>query len=344
MSTTANSENTPKKQRVFFSIIIPMYNRAFTIRRCLDSILSQEFEDYEVIVVDDGSEDDSIAIVESYLLNTHVKLIRNKENRGVCATRGLGVAHAGGKWLMFIDSDDTFHPKSFQDIYNEISSVPEEVSEVRFCYYCEAIGKNTPIPMMPEGIIDFPVYLKWFDKILNPEIYANSDLLYCQRREIYDNNIISWPTDRQYETLYHLRLASKIKMIMSRIVVGTMHNDAPNRATNNNYVSLSQKESNIIRDNANMRAEILQEYREELSQFCPNAYERLYSNAGQLYMWCGERAKGCYYLLKYLQMRPFSITGWGMLLLGLIGPNVSIWARDRFGKKIRSIGRRIGVE
>ena len=342
MTDVVAKEDFVEKKQVFFSVIIPMYNRVSTIRRCLDSILSQDFKDYEIIVVDDASEDDSVAMVETYLPSDHLKLVKSQENRGVCATRGLGVKQARGKWIMFIDSDDAFYPGAFKTIYEETSKAPAEVSEVRFCYFCQALGKVTPIPMMPQGVFGFLGYLKWIEELFRLGNKGNSDLLYCQRREIYD--FISWPTERQYETLYHLELASKIKMIMTRKVVGTMHDDAPERLTRPNSILLDEKAIAIARDNANSNAKLLNDYGKQLKQYCPSAYEHLHNRVGRLYMQCGEKVKGCRYLLKYLWMRPFSLTGWGMLVLGLVGPRMMNWGNRQFGKNIRAIGKKLGVE
>jgi len=342
MTNVVAEEEFVEKKQVFFSIIIPMYNRVLTIRRCLDSALSQDFKDYEIIVVDDASEDDSIAVVETYLPNHHLKLVKSQENRGVCAARGLGIKHACGKWIMFIDSDDVFHPGAFETIYEETNKAPAEVSEVRFCYFCEALGKVTPIPMMPQGVFGFIEYLKWFEEYFKLGNKGNSDLLYCQRREIY--NFISWPTDRQFETLYHLELASKIKMIMSRKVVGTMYDDAPERLTRSISTLPDEKSLAVDRDSANSNAKLLNDYGKQLKQYCPSAYEILHSRVGRLYMQCGEKVKGCRYLLKYLRMHPISLTGWGMLVLGLIGPRMMNWGNRQFGKNIRTIGKKLGVE
>jgi len=341
-TSLSTDETLSDEDQVFFSIIVPMYNRATTIRRCLESALSQDFTDYEIIIVDDGSEDDSVAVVESYLPDPHVTLVKSQENCGVCAARGLGVRHARGRWIMFIDSDDAFHPGALQTIYEETNKAPAEVSEIRFCYFCEAIGKVTPIPMMPQGILGFPEYLKWLEELFRLGNKGNSDLLYCQRREIY--NLISWPTDREYELLYHLELASKIKVIMSRKVVGTMHDDAPERITKSNNILSRGKSMAIAGDNANSNAKLLMNYGKRLKRHCPSVYEYLHNHVGELYMRSGEKAKGCRYLLKYIGMRPFSLTGWGMLILGLMGPDMMSWGRRKFGKKIRAIGKKLGVE
>lgn len=95
------------------SVIIPVYNAAGTIERCIRSILNQSFTGLEVIVVDDGSTDHSLEICER-LQNedTRVKIIR-QENSGVGSARNTGLAHAVGRYISFVDSDDWLDPEFY---------------------------------------------------------------------------------------------------------------------------------------------------------------------------------------------------------------------------------------
>ena len=84
-----------------FSIIVPVYNTEKYLKRCLDSIKSQSFKDYEVIIVNDGSTDNSSDIISKY----PYKII-NQENLGLSRARNNGVKEASGDYLIFLDSDD----------------------------------------------------------------------------------------------------------------------------------------------------------------------------------------------------------------------------------------------
>lgn len=97
-----------------FSVIIPTYNRAALLREALDSVFAQTFTDYEVIVVDDGSEDDTPAVIASY--GQRVRFYR-QENSGPGAARNLGIQNAAGEYLAFLDSDDVWFPWTLA-IYN----------------------------------------------------------------------------------------------------------------------------------------------------------------------------------------------------------------------------------
>ncbi|MGN1157485.1 MAG: glycosyltransferase family 2 protein, partial [Agathobacter sp.] len=88
------------------SVIIPVYNAEKTIRRCLESIMSSKYEDYEVIVVDDGSTDNSAAILFEYANRDHRVKIINQPNSGPSIARNKGLELAEGEIIAFVDSDD----------------------------------------------------------------------------------------------------------------------------------------------------------------------------------------------------------------------------------------------
>ena len=96
------------------SIIIPVYNVAPYIKRCLDSVVAQTFQDIECILVDDCGTDNSVEIVQQYIDNyqdqIQFKFIHHKENLGQSAARNTGIQEATGEWIFFLDSDDSIIP------------------------------------------------------------------------------------------------------------------------------------------------------------------------------------------------------------------------------------------
>lgn len=94
----------------FFSIIIPTYNRAHCIRQAIDSVLHQSYEDFEVIVVDDGSTDDSFEQV-SNIDDRRLRYLK-QHNQGVTIARNHAASIATGEYLLFLDSDDTLKPEA----------------------------------------------------------------------------------------------------------------------------------------------------------------------------------------------------------------------------------------
>lgn len=91
-----------------FSVVIPVYNRAHLIERAIRSVLDQTYSDFEIIVIDDGSTDDSAAVV-ARVGDSRIRLI-DRENGGASAARNAGIDAARGRYIAFLDSDDTFLP------------------------------------------------------------------------------------------------------------------------------------------------------------------------------------------------------------------------------------------
>lgn len=105
----------------FFSIVIPVYNVESYIEHCIGDIHGQTFEDYEVILVDDGSTDNSGSICELYAKNDSRYKVVHQHNSGSSAARNTGLKEAKGKWIVYIDSDDRIETKSFLcDIYEQV--------------------------------------------------------------------------------------------------------------------------------------------------------------------------------------------------------------------------------
>lgn len=114
---------------MFFSIIIPLYNKAPYIEKALSSIVSQTFQDYELIVIDDGSKDDSASIAEKLILSqwgdgSKAKLIR-QSNSGVSTARNNGVAASHGDYICFLDADDWWEPTFLEEMAKLIQDYPD---------------------------------------------------------------------------------------------------------------------------------------------------------------------------------------------------------------------------
>lgn len=130
-----------------FSIIVPVYNVEKYLRRCVDSILNQTYKDFECILVDDGSTDNSGKICDEYVkLDSCVKVI-HQSNKGVSAARNVGLDIASGEYICFCDSDDTVSRDLLMSLNNEISlSHPDVIiygfTEVFNNYKCEHIYKK----------------------------------------------------------------------------------------------------------------------------------------------------------------------------------------------------------
>ena len=107
----------------FFSIIIPLYNKEKFIENTLKSVLNQTFTDYEVLIVNDGSTDNSLGRVLQFN-DSRIKHF-NKENGGVSTARNYGIKEAKSDYIAFIDADDYWYPDFLQEIFQNITHFPE---------------------------------------------------------------------------------------------------------------------------------------------------------------------------------------------------------------------------
>lgn len=103
-----------------YSIIIPVYNSQSTIKRCIESIVSQGFDDYEIILINDGSTDKSDALCKELSEKYRTVKYFKKENGGVSSARNLGLKKASGKYVLFVDSDDEVSGNYFEAL-NEMT-------------------------------------------------------------------------------------------------------------------------------------------------------------------------------------------------------------------------------
>lgn len=126
------------------SIIIPIYNNEKTLKRCIDSILNQTYENIEIILVNDGSKDKSQSICESYLeIDKRITLITQK-NQGVAIARNQGLKKATGEYIQFVDSDDYIDEKMLSILVNEIEKESADIVISGFKEYLN-IEKETKL-------------------------------------------------------------------------------------------------------------------------------------------------------------------------------------------------------
>lgn len=126
------------------SIIIPAYNAEAYLPQCLDSILAQEHQDYEVIVVDDGSTDGTAALLERY---PDVKVI-HQENRGMSTARNRGLDEARGEYILFVDSDDLLTDGALETLVAKLSG--EDIIAFNAKKLHDATGEHTYHPTIRE--------------------------------------------------------------------------------------------------------------------------------------------------------------------------------------------------
>ena len=200
------------------SIIVPVYNTAEYLPACLDSIIYPELEDYEIIIVNDGSTDSSLQVAQSYVkkFSSLVRLI-NKENGGLGDARNAGIEPAKGDFLLFLDSDDKLMPNAVPEIMEELTDdrdmifydiqpfTPEGVM-LEIMPGCKRSGKVN-LTSYPELLMEYPsacnkvcrreLFIKtgirfptrvWYEDLRTmPKLYLHTDRIYssCKSRYLY---------------------------------------------------------------------------------------------------------------------------------------------------------------
>ena len=118
-------------EKQLISVIVPVYNVEKYLRQCLNSVVGQTYKNLEIIVVDDGSTDGSGTICDEYTKDKRIKVFHT-ENKGLSAARNLGLDHATGDWIGFVDSDDWIEPDMYEVLLNKAIETGADVVECGF--------------------------------------------------------------------------------------------------------------------------------------------------------------------------------------------------------------------
>lgn len=151
------------------SVIVPVYKVEQYVKFCVDSILAQTFQDFEIILVDDASPDASIALCRKlYGDNPKVKFVRHEKNLGLGAARNTGMKHAIGKYVYFVDSDDLIFPDALEKFFTAAEKNNADVVHAAGFY---ELYQDEPAPVRQENL-----KRQW--EIYNQEGFLSTDLLY----------------------------------------------------------------------------------------------------------------------------------------------------------------------
>ncbi|WMJ85814.1 glycosyltransferase family 2 protein [Anaerocolumna sp. MB42-C2] len=126
---------------MFFSIIIPIYNVEKYLNKCVSSILKQDFVDFELLLINDCSTDNSLQIAQEYVKDNRVQLINKESNSGLSDTRNIGIRNAKGQYIIFIDSDDYVELGCFHKLFEVISE--NKFPDIVYTGFIEERGNNS---------------------------------------------------------------------------------------------------------------------------------------------------------------------------------------------------------
>lgn len=164
-----------------FSIIVPLYNKAPYVRKALDSVIAQTCTDWECIIVDDGSTDNSMNVVReriSELGSERVRVIQ-QQNAGVAVARNNGVRESRGEYICFLDADDWWEPTFLEEIDRLISEYPNAgIYATNYIYYKP--GKTHVALSLPRGYMNYP------EAYLQCGSMPVTSITTCMPRKVFD--------------------------------------------------------------------------------------------------------------------------------------------------------------
>lgn len=194
------------------SVIVPVYNTEKYLRRCLDSLVNQSMQDIEIIVVNDGSKDNSQSIIEEYEKKYPIVKGYIKENGGLSDARNFGVEKATGEYLCFVDSDDYIDLNLFLNLY---LVVKPEVEMLKY----KAVIINEEAKELEK--IDGPVFdpasgEEAFSKLMGNDLFLENAWLYMYKTSFYKENNFKFAKGKYHEDLGLVPLIMlKAKSVMS---------------------------------------------------------------------------------------------------------------------------------
>lgn len=296
-----------------FSIVITTYNRARIVRRCIDSCLAQSFGDFEIVVVDDGSTDDTAAALAEHYDDPRLRIVAHESNRGINPSRHTGAGNARGEWVVVIDSDDELLPGALQRLHELIAGLPEGVRVLRSRQVHDD-GHVTP-SFVPDGPYDYEGRIRW------AEAEGGNDAGRCLKREVFGASPYIDGRRGAMETLFELNLAERENSVCAEDVLTAVHADADNswlRAVKSaDVIPRLQREAP---DMLWMAETVLERHGEALQHYGPGQYVIVLRIAATQAFLLGRRRTGARYSLRALRRKPLAPAAWLTLALGLLGP------------------------
>lgn len=184
-----------KKDSKKFSLMMTVYNLDGLVKRAVNSILKQTFDDFELLVLDDGSSDDTWKVLNS-IVDSRLRLFREEENKGISFGRNRLMEEAVGEWFYFVDGDDYVSPNFLEEINKRIEDHPDVD-----CFFVDIYDEEG-------GEIRRNFYLE--EKELSSPYEILRNLLLCTQSQVVKRELfegVEWPIGRYYEdvgTIYKL--------------------------------------------------------------------------------------------------------------------------------------------
>ena len=218
------------EKTALISVIIPIYNCEKVLKRCVESVINQTYKNIEIILVDDGSQDNSLKICKEYEANNKNVLVISQKNSGPSSARNLGLKNANGEYIGFVDSDDYIDSEMFQKLY---VSCTTNAADISICNYikeydenklihnekienCTCSGKKACLDFLLKSQVNWGIW----NKLYKASLIKEKNILFDQKLRIgedglFNFNIIDNNSDIKIsylcEELYHYSVINTAK-------------------------------------------------------------------------------------------------------------------------------------
>ena len=200
------------------SVIIPVYNAEQYLNRCIDSIIGQTLKDIEIIIIDDGSTDNSWRIIEGYTREYESIIGIRQKNSGPAKARNLGIKKANGKYIGFVDSDDYIDKMMYETLYN---MAEDKNIELAMCAYKDIeVWKNNEEYEVKADLEENKIYyredilekiISTFSKSENYGFYSMCNKIYLREYIKNNNFIIDETRDHGEDWAFNIDVFSKLE-------------------------------------------------------------------------------------------------------------------------------------
>lgn len=240
------------------SVIIPVYNTEKYLRRCFDSVIAQDYKNLEIVIINDGSEDNSEQIINEYK-KKYPELISyyKKENSGVADTRNFGIEKAQGDYIMFLDSDDYIDKALLKTLEEYVN---KNIDLIKFKLQ-RANEEGKTLEIVSGATFEKTTGEDGFNKLYSTDVLLDSPCVYLIKKELFVKNSLKFTVGTEHEDFGLVPFIIVLAQTMVSVnFYGYYYVQSDNSITRNeNYTKTIKKAYDALKhyDNAIILIEIL---------------------------------------------------------------------------------------
>jgi Glycosyl transferase family 2 len=316
-----------------FSVLVTAYNRAGEVQRCLRSCFEQGFAHFEVVVVDDGSSDETPSVL-ARLADPRLRVISHPSNRGMSAARATAAEHARGEWCVLLDSDDELMPGALARLRSLIDTLPPEVRIIRTRVQLDD-GSVNPKIMPATAITGYTERLLWLESVALTR--TGTDASHSIHRSVLAAENYIAGRAGEMTGLWELNIARHTSSLWVSDVLWRVHSDAVN--SDQRDASAARVVPRLLREAPDMQwmfETMIADHGVALALHAPTLWRGAHEGAAVQAFLSGHRATGVGHAATALRGDWANRRMWAALALGLIGPRALAYAKTiRRGSRAR---------